>query len=563
LHPLEREVRGREDRQWYIARILPYRTASDRIEGLVLSFIDISRRKTAEERLRVSEQRMRLIAASTRDYAIATMDMDGIVTSWNTGAQQLFGYSEVEMIGQSAEALYTPEDREMDVFQEELRRARDDERAEDDRWHMRRNGTRVFCSGITTPLIDEQMCGYVKIARDLTGSKRAHDQQESKLEWEKQERIRAEEAARLRVEFFAVLSHELKQPLNLIQLTAEMLSRLPDTAALPAIARGTTTIKRMVDGQARIIDDLMDLSRLHTGKLTLMRTQVNVNEAVSHVVSLMASDARKKEVTLAVDMPSHDLIIQGDAVRIEQIAWNLLSNALKFTPAGGSVSIRLKQEGDMARMEVGDTGSGIAPEFLPFIFDMFRQANSGTTRQFGGMGIGLALVKELVNSHGGRVEADSRGAGQGACFRIFLPLAIPRHAAPTAVEERSRTLAGKRILLVHDAAETLETLSGLLAVEGAEVTAASGGDQALEMAQGSSEPYHLIVSDIGMPSMDGYTLLAELRKHPATATTPAIALSGFTRPSDVDRALEAGYETHVRKPIVFDQFIAMAGRLSR
>lgn len=562
LQPQEREIRNPEDGAWYIARLLPYRTAEDRIEGLVLSFIDISRRKAAEEKLRTSDQRMRLITASTRDYAIATIDMDGIVTSWNNGAERLFGYTEAEILGQSAEVLYTPEDRKAAAFQDELRRAREDGRAEDDRWHLRKNGTRVFCSGIASPLIDEELCGYVKIARDLTDSKWVRDQQDAKLAWEKQERIRAEEAARVRDEFFAVLSHELKQPLNLIQLSAEMMSRLPEAVMLPAITRGTTTIKRMVEGQARIIDDLMDLSRLHTGKLTLTYTQVNLSERVSHVVHLMATEAQQKGVDLQVEMAPEDFIIQGDVVRIEQIVWNLMSNALKFTPSGGRVDIRLRRENDLACMEIADTGKGIAPEFLPFIFDMFRQVNSGTTRQFGGMGIGLALVKELVHSHGGRIEAASGGEGKGSQFRIVLPLAVPQHTVRSSTVEDGQTLVGKRILLVEDAVETLEALTELLKAEGAQVTGASNGEQALHIVDAASEPFHLIISDIGMPGMDGYQLLVELRKRQATADTPAIALSGFTRPTDVNKALETGFETHVRKPVVLDQFIAAAARIS-
>ena len=271
LQPVEREVRGTEG-QWYIARLLPYRTAEHHIDGVVLTFIDISWRKAVEERLYRSEQQMRLIAACTQDYAITTMDMDGNVTSWNNGAQKLFGYSEQEITGKSAALLYTPEDNANRAFAEELRLALKNGRVEDDRWHMRKDGSRVFCSGITFPLSDGELRGYVKIARDLTGSKQNQDQRDARLAWEKQERIRAEEAARVRDEFFAVLSHELKQPLNLIQLTAEMMGRLPESAKLPAIVRGAATIKRTVEGQAKIIDDLMDLSRLHTGKLTLVRT---------------------------------------------------------------------------------------------------------------------------------------------------------------------------------------------------------------------------------------------------------------------------------------------------
>ncbi|TFV92324.1 PAS domain S-box protein [Oxalobacteraceae bacterium OM1] len=563
LQPFEREVRGTDDGQWYIARLLPYRTAEDRIEGLVLSFIDISRRKGAEEKLAASEKRTRLITASTRDYAIATMDAAGIVTSWNGGAERLFGYAESEIIGQSGALLYTPEDLAKGAFQEELQRATEDGRAEDDRWHVRKNGSRVFCSGITSPFIDGEMPGFVKIARDLTNSKWQRDQQDAKLEWERQERIRAEEAARVRDEFFAVLSHELKQPLNLILLTAEMLSRMPETAGLPNVVRGTTTIKRMVEGQARIIDDLMDLSRLHTGKLTLTHTQLNLTERVSHVTRLMQEEAKQKKVDLTLEATSGDLIVHGDVVRIEQIVWNLLSNALKFTPAGGRVQVRVRAEQDMACVEVADSGKGIATEFLPHIFEMFSQGNSGTARQYGGMGIGLALVKELVHSHGGTVEAKSEGEGRGSLFQVVLPIAALHTAAPQDDTPLSGGLAGKRVLLVDDAVETVEALSALLASEGAEVKSASSGTQAIRIVERTSEAFQLIISDIGMPGMDGYELLAALRKLPATATTPAIALSGFTRDRDVERALQAGFETHVRKPVTFALLIPVVARISK
>jgi two-component system CheB/CheR fusion protein len=341
-----------------------------------------------------------------------------------------------------------------------------------------------------------------------------------------------------------------------------MLSRLPDTGKVPAVVRGTTTIKRMVESQARIIDDLMDLSRLHTGKLSLNSTQVDLYEVISHVVNTLITDAEQKGITLSFEQAPKGLIIHGDMVRLEQIIWNLLSNALKFTPAGGRVHIRLYQQGENGCIDVTDTGKGIAREFLPFVFDMFRQANSGTTRQYGGLGIGLALVKELVNSHGGQVEAHSEGYGHGALFRVSLPLVSARQNSASSVPANNGNLAGKRVLLVDDEAETLESLRTLLSLEEAQVSHASNALEALRIAKSAREPYHLIVSDIGMPEIDGYTLLAELRKLAATMTTPAIALSGFTRPADVATALSAGFTTHMRKPIAFDQFIATACRLS-
>jgi two-component system CheB/CheR fusion protein len=275
----------------------------------------------------------------------------------------------------------------------------------------------------------------------------------------------------------------------------------------------------------------------------------------------MLSDAQQRGISLTLEQAQKDLVIQGDIVRIEQIVWNLLSNALKFTPAGGSVKVKLIQDNDVACLEITDNGKGIAPEFLPYVFDMFRQADSGTTRQYGGMGIGLALVKELVASHGGRIDVNSAGVGQGATFQVSLPTAVPRYTATPPVASSGNNLTGKHILLVDDGIDMLESLAGLLGMEGAIVTTAASGPDALAAVGQTEATYHLIVSDIGMPGMDGHALLAELRKLPATAATPAIALSGFTRPKDVDVALAAGFDSHVRKPVAFDQFIALAKRM--
>ncbi|MFL6715120.1 MAG: CheR family methyltransferase [Burkholderiaceae bacterium] len=561
LQPVEREVPGKQG-EWYIARLLPYRTAEDYIAGLVLCFIDISKRKAAEERLLHSEQRMRLVAASTKDYAIATLDKEGLVTSWNAGAERLFGYTEQEMLGRSPVILFQPEDQAKGQYQNELRQAHEAGRAEDERWHMRKDGSLVYCSGITSVLTEDAMQGYVKICRDMTGSKWMQDQQAARLEWEKRERVRAEEAARLRDEFFAVLSHELKQPLNLIQLSAEMLSRVPEATTQPIIANSAKTIKKMVESQARIIDDLMDLSRLHTGKLALTRTVVNFTDVVARVVGMMQEQARQSQIALTLDPLSEIMTVYGDGLRLEQVVWNLLSNALKFTSAHGKIRVRLFLEGAVVCLEVADSGKGIGPEFLPHIFDMFRQGDTGTTRQYGGMGIGLALVKQLVHSHDGHVEAHSDGVGHGAQFRVFLPLVAERSESSLPATPNRTDLSGKRILLVDDTVQTLESLGELLALESAHVTTAASGEEAIRRAHAAGEPFDLIISDIGMPGMDGYMLLKELRGIKTTASTPAIALSGFARPKDIERALQAGFQAHVPKPVVFNQFVALAGRTS-
>ncbi len=480
LQLIEREVHGSNGR-WYIVRLLPYRTAEDRIEGLVLTFIDITTRKQAQENLRLGEERMHLVAASTKDYAIITMDMAGLITSWNTGAEKMFGYGEREVMGHSAELIFVPEDMESHAFEQEIQHANQFGRAEDERWHLRKNGSRLYCSGILSPLVDDTIQGYVKIARDVTGDKHAAVRQHALLEQEKQIRQQAEEAARTRDEFFAVLSHELKQPLNLIALSAETLARLPETRELPGVTRIALTLKQTVAGQAKIIDDLLDLSRLHTGKLTLERSTVDMAQTVSHMVQLIGSDAGKKHIKLQLNLSGRPVLIDADPVRAEQIVWNLLSNAVKFTPEGGRVELTLMEQQGFARLEVADTGKGIPSEFLPFVFDMFRQADSGSTRQHEGMGIGLALVKELVHSHGGSIEVESPGEDQGSRFRVFMPLANAQAlppVQPVSIEDAA-VLAGKRILLVEDSTDILEALGALLRGEGAIVTLASSGEAAI------------------------------------------------------------------------------------
>jgi two-component system CheB/CheR fusion protein len=265
LRMIEREVRSQEG-CWYLARVLPYRTSEDRIEGAVLTFVDITSRRKAEET-------MRLLADSTKDYAILTCDLDGRLTAWNNGAERLFGWSEAEALGQPLDMLFTSEDRDADVPGQEHARARDSGRSEDERWHLRKDGSRFYCSGVTTPLYEAgRLHGYGKIARDLTGSKRTEIEREALLQRTAVGRAEAVAANEHKDELLAVLSHELKNPLNLIQLSAELLLRLPEARALPVVARAAETIQRTVRSQAQIIDDLLDLSRRPTGKRALHRT---------------------------------------------------------------------------------------------------------------------------------------------------------------------------------------------------------------------------------------------------------------------------------------------------
>jgi two-component system CheB/CheR fusion protein len=557
LRPVEREVRS-SDGSYYLVRMLPYRTMADRIEGAVLTFIDITGRRDAEERLRLSQERMRLVAASTMDYAIITFDTDGRITSFNRGAERLFGYAEDETLGRPADFLYTPEDQRAGVPMEEQRRARVDGRAEDERWHVRKDGSRLFCSGVMTPLRDRGFYGYAKIARDITGRQEAESLRNQQLDYEQRRRAEAQAANKLKDEFLAVMSHELKHPLNLIHINAELLARLPEANANRAIAKSAQLILNSAASQAKIIDDLLDFSRLNTGKLTLALAETDLCAAVDAVLPLADNDPAARNLHILREDFDCPAPVWADRVRLEQVIANLLTNAIKFSRADGRIVLRLVRDGDTTGLEVSDDGQGIDPEFLPHVFDMFGQSAVPTTRSSTGLGIGLALVRQIVELHGGRVEAASSGIGKGARFTIWLP-AASRPAAATVQTGAGGAVAGMHVLLVDDTPETSETFQLLLEFEGASVTTATSGPQALGLLD--SERFDLIISDIGMPGMDGYAFMREVRRKADYAAVPSIALTGFSRDQDIDRAGEAGFSAHLGKPASVADVVATVARL--
>ncbi|HET9642464.1 MAG TPA: CheR family methyltransferase [Burkholderiaceae bacterium] len=555
LRVIEREVASQHGR-WYLARVLPYRTTEDRIDGAVLTFVDITGRRKAEET-------MRQIAEATRDFAIITLDESGRVKTWNEGAEKVFGYTDNEMIGQNVGLLFVPEDRESGVLDRELQRARDDGRAEDDRWHLRKDGQRVFCSGVTSPLRDDgRLVGYAKIARDITQSKLREYERERALQEESARRAEAQTASELKDEFLAVLSHELKNPLNLIQLNAEMLTRLPEARELPAVQRAAATIRRTVLGQAQIIDDLLDSSRINTGKLALNRGRVDLAAAAMGVVSALKDDARARKVELSGPEGQEPVFIDADPVRVDQIVWNLLTNALKFTSSGGKVEVRVTSKGRFGQLQVEDTGRGIDAQALPHVFEMFHQADALVSRARGGLGIGLAVVKQLVDLHGGRVEATSPGLGLGSTFVAWLPLADqePMPAPEQGEAGQAGPLAGRRVLVVDADTAGADALAQLLREEGIEAERSASRDAALQRLR--EEHFDAVLADIAVSEGNG-ALLAELRQDERLSTLPVLALSALARPSDEQRAREAGFRALLAKPIAIEQLLAeLAAALS-
>ncbi|HAB63867.1 MAG TPA: chemotaxis protein [Pseudomonas sp.] len=545
LHLVEREVHNRNNDRWYLARFLPYRTLDDRIQGAVLTFIDITDRRRAEAQLEAGEAHMRQLAQSTKGYAIITLDCEGVITTWNRGAEAIFGYTEMEAIGQTVDMLYTETDRKAGVPEAERERALKQGQASDERWHLRRDGSQCFFSGLVNPLVDNDgtVTGFAKIARDLTEERQQNANQQSELE--------SIQAANLQKDqFFAVLSHELKHPLNLIQLNTDLLARSQAARNSPSLRKATQSIQNAVRSQSRIIDDLMDVSRIRTGKLKLQFSTLLYQNVLHGIEAVFAPLAQAESVTFEVLKPSQPIYVHADPTRLDQIIWNLLNNAWKFTKGGERICMQLERDGNLARLDVIDTGEGISADFLPKVFDMFGQAEmQHSQRSKHGLGIGLALVKQLVEAHGGRIEAFSEGLGRGTRFSVWLPVHLQAELELSELGNDAEigSLAGIRILLVDDSADILETLCELLESEGAKVTTADGGAQGIELAEQSL--FDVIVSDIGMPGIDGHKMMTAIRGGNTNADTPGIALTGYGTLRDVEKAKAAGFTLHLRKPI--------------
>lgn len=547
LRLIERELRSTEGR-WYLARFLPYRTTEDRIEGAVLSFIDITSRKQAEERLHEGERRMKLVAESTRDYAIITFDDEGLVTGWNPGAGRIFGYTEAEALGMPAAALFTLQDRERGVPELEMNEARKEGRVEDERSHLRKDGSVFRATGVLSRMDKDGIRGFAKILRNLDEVRPDR----------KGVRRFQQNVEKQRNEFLAVVSHELKQPLNLISANAELIARSHEARRSPLLERAVRTIQRTVIGQAQIIDDLLDLSRLRTGKLSITHAPIDLTETVKRITNAVEEDSQRNGLTLNVALPDEPVFLHADSTRIDQIIWNLISNAMKFTGTGGRVDVRLETTPELARLIVADTGVGIDSPLLPHVFEMFRQGGYPAAAK-GGLGIGLSLVKELVNLHHGNVSVASEGAGKGAVFTVELPREDGIRVDQNSFLEPGSALQARRILVVDDDEATVETFKILLESEGAEVRIATGGREALRILEDFETEF--VLSDIGMPGMDGLEFMAELRTRPQHRHVKAVAMTGFGRADDVEAAARAGFDAHLAKPIVLDALLATLARL--
>ena len=386
------------------------------------------------------------------------------------------------------------------------------------------------------------------------------------LENERIARNEAERASRLKDEFLATLSHELRTPLNAILGWSQLI--LSGNMKKEDIHRGLETIERNARAQNKLIEDLLEMSSIISGKVRLDMHQVDIASLIEAAVESVRPTAQAKGVALQKTLPPHICPITGDSNRLQQIFWNLLSNSIKFTPKGGKIEVIVKQSDSFLEIRINDSGLGIAPEFMPYVFDRFRQGDASLTRQYGGLGLGLAIVKQLVELHGGTVRAESAGAGQGSSFILNLPLSdaedVTRESLPPSLEhvdEQKSTFAGLKILVIDDELDARELIRRILTQCDASVIAAASAKEGLELI--AVEKPDVIISDISMPEKNGYQFIAEVRNLSAEdgGTIPAIALTAFAHPKDKAKVMSAGYQRHLSKPVDSVELIAAINSL--
>lgn len=531
-------------------------------------------RKQAEEAFRESEERYRTVAETASD-AILSIDEKSTILFINRAATRIFGYEVEEMIGQSLTMLMPEYLRH--VHKAGLNRYVETGKRHLDWQHVEVPG--LHRDGFEFPLelsfgelIKNNKHVFIGIARDISDRREVEAEREQLLESEQAARVQAEEANQLKDEFLATLSHELRTPLNAILGWSQMLQSRD--MSKDDFTKALKTIERNARAQNQLIDDLLDVSRIITGKLRLDVRAVDLTDVVTAAVEAARPAAELKSIRLQTLVDPQAAPISGDADRLQQIVWNLLSNAVKFTPKGGRVQVRVERVNSHVEIVVSDTGHGIEPEFLAHVFDRFRQSDGSSSRRHGGLGLGLAIARQLVELHGGTVSVVSAGEGQGATFTVSLPL-LPVRSEPASDEPRVHPaaqsaapdgcppeLAGLRVLVVDDEADSRELLNAVLSSCGAEITAASSAAEAFELVKGGQ--FNVIVSDIGMPDEDGYALIKKIRElpHESGGGIPAVALTAYARAEDRIQALRANFQMHISKPVEPSELVVVVANLA-
>jgi PAS domain S-box-containing protein len=535
--------------------------------GVIIGASSIARDITLQSTLERDRNRLGAIVDSSDD-AIVSKDLNGVIQTWNRAAERMFGYSASEAVGQSI-TLIIPDDRLAEEG-EVLRRIRSGKRIDHfETVRRRKDGTAIPISLTVSPVHDHagRIVGASKVARDLSALRTYATTLEETVRRERDARERetaalrtAEEALRLKDEFLATLSHELRTPLTAISGWLQILELHRDAGRLE---RGLDAIQRNTTLLTRLIGDLVDVSRIVTGALTLEVQPTDMGRVVDAALDSVRQEVQIKQLEVVITTAPDLDPIAADPDRLQQVIRNLLSNAVKFTPPGGRISIAARREGAMVELSVADTGSGIRPEFLPHVFDRFSQQDGGKTRQHGGMGLGLAIVRHLVDMHGGTVSVSSV-EGEGTTFTVRLPSAVsgvrPESSTPPVPKHQ---LVGVHVLVVDDDLDAREVMARILEDQGATVATAASAAEAYELLL-RARP-QVLVCDIGMAHEDGMSFMRRLRRdaNRSIAHVPAVAVTAFARDFDRQQSMHAGFQSHVAKPFDAAELVAIVRHLAR
>lgn len=557
--------------RWHLVQVDPSKDADGQVTGWFGTATDVDEAHHAVEATKSSEERFRQLADSS-PVLIWMSDTTKACTWFNRPWLEFTGRTMEEELGFGWTENIHPEDYERCLvaytssfetrrpFEIDLRFRRQDGAY---RWLMDR-GIPLFNS-------DGVFVGFVGSCIDINERKEAEDSKETLLRIEQTARAEAEQTAMLKDEFLATVSHEMRTPLTAMLGWVQLLrngSLPPET-----VPQALETIERNARAQAKLIDDLLDMSRILSGRLRLDMQSVNIHDTVEAALAAAEPGAAAKRIKLARVLDPKTGPVSGDPTRLQQVIWNLLNNSIKFTPSGGTITVTLERVNSHLEVSVIDTGEGISPEFLPYVFDRFRQQDASTVRRHDGLGLGLSIVKQLVELHGGNVRAKSPGLGQGATFIVALPISVGPNELPEknikatpdspVCEEAVPTLLGTRILVVDDDADARELLRSILAQSGASVRTASSVPEALKQLQ--ERVPQVLVSDIGMPGEDGYALIRRVRALDAEqgGQVPALALTAFARSDDRRRAIGAGFHMHLAKPVEPAELVTVVASLAR
>lgn len=525
-------------RIWANVVITALRGPNRELQGYLKITRDLTERRQAEDKLRQSEERLRLMIESVRDYAIFMLDAEGRVATWNLGAERIKGYTASEIIGQHLSIFYSSEDIASGKPTRELEAAVRDGRAEDEGWRVRKDRSQFWANVILTPLYDDagKLRGFAKITRDMTEKRRVEELQL---------------ADRHKNEFLAMLAHELRNPLAPIRNGIEFLKLI--SAGQTEVFETTVMMERQIVHLVRLVDDLLDVSRIVTGKIHLERERVDVNTVVERAIEEIQPYIDSRGHELMLTRPARSIVVQGDMVRLSQVISNLLSNAAKYTDQPSQIWLSIEPHEESVEIRIRDSGLGMTQEELSRVFKLFEQADNSVGRARGGLGIGLTLVKRLVEMHGGSVTATSAGHNQGTEVVVRLPLASKdsienADASDASGSPKRRRLFARtaRILVVDDNVDAAISVERLLRTWGHEVQTAFNGPSGIEKAR-AFQP-HMVLLDIGMPGMSGYEVARALRADPECQGIIITALTGYGQADDLRRSREAGFHFHLTKP---------------